>query len=233
MFEPGSGWQYGASADWVARLVEVASGHSLDRYFAANIFGPLRMKDAVYSLSPDQFERTVSQYTRQKDGILKELPRKMPDPPRVFFGGAGLNSTVGDYTRFMQMVLRRGLTIDGQRVLRTSSIQEMSTNQIGKISAGKMRNYFPGEGWHDITFHPGYTDGFTLGSLVNGTAYPGGRSAGSLAWAGGWNSFYWIDPPQKLCAVLMMQFQPFYDPAATEVLNEFEKAVYRNVAALR
>jgi len=72
-----------------------------------------------------------------------------------------------------------------------------------------------------------------LGFLINHTPYEGGRSAGSLAWAGGWNTFYWIDPPQGLCAVIMMQFQPFYHQAAAEVLNDFEKSVYWNAAALR
>jgi methyl acetate hydrolase len=231
MFEPGTGWQYGPSADWTARLVETISGQTLDRYFATNIFGPLGMKDTTYTVSAEKLRRLVPQYTREKDGILKEVPRKPPEPPKAFFGGAGLHSTVRDYTRFMQMILRHGLSSEREQILQPSSVKGMSTNQIGKISAGKCRNFFPAQGWHDITFHPGFTDGFTLGFLVNAVPYEGGRSAGSLAWAGGWNSFFWIDPARGLCAVIMMQFQPFYDPAAVAVLNDFEKAVYRNVAA--
>ena len=226
MFEPGTGWQYGPSADWTARLVEVASGQSLDRYFAANIFGPLDMKDTVYVLSAEKVSRAISQYARQKDGLLKQLPRKPPAPPKAFYGGSGLHSTVRDYTRFMQMILRQGLGAGKEPILQPASVAGMATNQIGKISAGKCRNFFPAQGWHDITFHPGFIDGFTLGFLVNSVRYEGGRSAGSLAWAGGWNSFYWIDPARGLCAVIMMQFQPFYDPAAVAVLNDFEKAVY-------
>jgi CubicO group peptidase (beta-lactamase class C family) len=233
MFEPGTGWQYGSSADWTARLVEVTSGQRLDRYFDATIFGPLGMKDTGYAFSAKDFERKVTQYTREKDGSMTEIPRKLPEPPKSFFGGAGLHSTVGDYTRFMQMILRSGVGANGQRILQAKSVQDMSTNQIGKISAGKCRNHYTFTGWRDVTFHPGFTDGFTCGFLINHTAYEGGRSAGSLAWAGGWNSFYWIDPPRKLCAIIMMQFQPFYDTAAAEVLNDFEKAVYRNEAALR
>ena len=75
-------------------------------------------------------------------------------------------------------------------------------------------------------FIPGVTDGFTYGFLINKTAYPGGRSAGSLAWAGIENTFYWIDPKRSLCAVIMMQFFPFVDKEAVGLLSDFEKAVY-------
>jgi CubicO group peptidase (beta-lactamase class C family) len=47
-----------------------------------------------------------------------------------------------------------------------------------------------------------------------------------LAWAGVFNTFFWIDPKRKLCAVLMMQFLPFGDEQAIGLLGEFEKAVY-------
>ena len=60
-------------------------------------------------------------------------------------------------------------------------------------------------------------------------AYPGGRSAGSLAWAGVYNTFYWIDPPRGICAVIMMQFLPFVDEEAVGLLGEFERSVYANL----
>src|SRR3984957_14385937 len=45
MFDPGERWEYGINIDWVGRLVEEASGQSLDAYFAEHITGPLGMKD--------------------------------------------------------------------------------------------------------------------------------------------------------------------------------------------
>jgi methyl acetate hydrolase len=227
MFDPGTGWQYGPSADWTARIVETVSGQKLDRYFQSNIFDPLRMKDTGYVVDSGKFERLVSTWDRQSEGSLKQLPRRQPAAPTTFFGGTGLFSTAGDYTRFMQMILRRGQAPGGESILQAKTVQAMSTNQIGSLSAGKCRNFAPGSGWHDVTFHPGYIDGFGLGFLINSVAYPGGRSAGSLAWAGGWNTYYWIDPARAMCAVVMMQFQPFYDSDAVAVLSDFEKAVYR------
>ena len=78
----------------------------------------------------------------------------------------------------------------------------------------------------DVDFHPGFTDGFTFGFLINATAYEGGRSAGSLAWAGIDNTFFWIDPRRGVCAVILMQFLPFCDAEAMGMLRDFERAVY-------
>jgi CubicO group peptidase (beta-lactamase class C family) len=61
---------------------------------------------------------------------------------------------------------------------------------------------------------------------MNTDPYQGGRSAGSLAWAGLFNTFYWIDPKQNLCAVILMQFLPFVDREAVGMLGDFERAVY-------
>ena len=230
MFEPGTRWQYGTGLDWAGRLVEAVSGLTLEEYFQGNILGPLEMKDTSYILPPEKFERRVSTYERQPDGSLKERPRKPPAPPKSFNGGGGLYSTVGDYTRFMQMILRRGRGPGKEPILKAETVAAMETNQIGSLSAGKMKS-FDSEMSADVQFHPGFTDGFGLGFLINQTAYTGGRSAGSLAWAGIYNTFFWIDPRRAVCAVLMMQFLPFVDRDAIAVLGDFERAVYSNVRA--
>ena len=230
MFETGTRWQYGTSVDWAGRLVEAVSGQTLEQYFQRHILEPLGMKDTSYILPSEKFDRLVSTWQRQSDGSLAETPRQQPPPPKSFNGGGGLYSTVGDYTRFMQMILRRGRGAGRERILRAKTVEMMTTNQIGGLSAGKMKSFRPDRS-SDVQFHPGFTDGFGLGFLINGTAYEGGRSGGSLAWAGLFNTFYWIDPHRGLCAVLMMQFLPFVDREAVGVLNDFERGVYRTVAA--
>jgi CubicO group peptidase (beta-lactamase class C family) len=225
MFEPGTRWQYGTGLDWTGRLVEVVSGLSLEDYFQKNLLGPLGMKDTSFIPKPEKFERVVTGYARQADGSLKENPRTMPAPPKAFNGGGGLYSTAGDYVRFMQMILNRGAGPDG-RILEAKSVELMSSNQTGDIQAGaRMQSMMPNLS-NDVDLHPGESDRYTFGFLLNPKAYPGGRSAGSLAWAGIFNTFFWIDPQRKLCAVLMMQFLPFGDTEALGLLGEFERAVY-------
>ena len=102
MFEPGSRWQYGTSADWSGRLVETVSGMTLEQYFQKNILQPLGMHDTSFLLPAAKFDRLVAESDRQPDGTLKENARTQPQPPKAFNGGGGLYSTAPDYVRFMQ-----------------------------------------------------------------------------------------------------------------------------------
>jgi len=225
MFEPGTRWQYGMGVDWAGRLVEKLSGKSLEDYFQARILGPLEMRDTSYLLSEAKFDRLVATYQRQPDGSLKQSPRVQPKPPKEFNGGGGLFSTTGDYTRFMQMILNQGRGVNGARILEAKTVESMEVNQIGALTAGKMKTQRPNFS-SDVDIQPGASEKWGLGFLINTTAYQGGRSAGSLAWAGIDNTFYWIDPKRSRCAVLMMQFLPFVDKDAVGLLGDFERAVY-------
>jgi methyl acetate hydrolase len=225
IFEPGTRWQYGTGLDWTGKLVETVSGLSLEDYFQRNILQPLGMKDTSFLLSAENFDRRVSNYRREPDGSLKQDPRQPPTPPKAFNGGGGLYSTAPDYVRFMQMVLRRGRADHGEPVLQPKTVKMMSSNQIGDLRAGKLKTARP-EISTDVDFHPGFIDKFTYGFLMNTVAYNSGRSAGTLAWAGIDNTFYWIDPQRSICAVVMMQFLPFCDTEAVGLLSDFERAVY-------
>jgi len=225
MFEPGTRWQYGMGVDWAGRLVEAISGVSLEQYFQTNICGPLEMHDTSYLLPAAKFDRLVTGYARQPDGTLKQNPRVPPSAPKEFNGGGGLYSTTGDYTRFMQMILHKGRGVNGTRILQSKTVESMEINQIGATTAGKMKTQRP-DNSSDVDIQPGSTEKWGLGFLINTTPYAGGRSAGSLAWAGIYNTFYWIDPKRSLCAVLMMQFLPFVDQEAIGLLGDFERAVY-------
>ena len=231
MFEPGTRWQYGMGCDWAGRLVEAISGMSLEDYFQAKILRPLGMTDTSYLVPPAKFDRLVTGYTREADGALHPVERALPNPPKEFNGGGGLYSTAADYTRFLQMILRRGAGTDGARILQAQTVASMEVNQIGDSTAGKMKS-FRSDRSSDVDIQPGATEKWGLGFLINTTAYPGGRSAGSLAWAGLFNTFYWIDPARSLCAVLLMQFLPFVDREAVGLLGDFERAVYSSVERL-
>lgn len=220
MTDPGTRWEYGTNLDCVGRIIEVISGMSLEAYFQKNILQPLGMSDTSYILTPQTFARKVATCRRQPDGALLEDPYLLPPTPTSFNGGGGLLSTTADYVKFMQMILNRGAG-----VLRPHSVALMSANQIGTLDAGKMKTARP-ENSSDVDFHPGAADRFTFGFLLNQKAHAKGRSAGSLAWAGIQNTFYWIDPKRSLCAVIMMQFYPFCDREAMGLLREFEQAVY-------
>lgn len=153
------------------------------------------------------------------------LPRKMPGPPAVYHGDGGLFSTAPDYLKFTQMILKRGLGPGKERILQEKTVVLISANATGQMAAGRLKTVRPKLS-NDVDFHPGHDDRYTLGFLMNPEPIPGGRSAGSLAWAGLYNTYYWIDPHRNVCGVIMMQLLPFADREAVGLLNDFQHALY-------
>ena len=77
---------------------------------------------------------------------------------------------------------------------------------------------------NDVDFLDGMQWGLSF--LINPEPLPTGRSAGSLAWAGLANSYYWIDPVKHVAAVYATQLLPFYDAQAVSLFGAFESVVY-------
>jgi methyl acetate hydrolase len=225
MFEPGTRWQYGQGTAWAARLVEGLTGATLEDYFQEKILRPLAMQDTSYIFPEAKFDRLVASYQREANGELKPNDRRLPGRPTSFNGDGGLYSTAADYVRFMQMILNRGAGPNGARILKRQTVESMLRNQIGDLSAGQMRSFQPRTS-ADVDFQPGNTQKWGLGFLINTTRYAGGRSAGSGAWGGINNTFFWIDPKNDRCGVLLMQYLPFVDKQAVGLLDDFEKAAY-------
>jgi CubicO group peptidase (beta-lactamase class C family) len=149
----------------------------------------------------------------------------MPKPPAAYRGDGGLYSTAPDYIKFTQMILRRGAGMGGERILKEDTVALMSANGTGNNPAGRLRTTDPAMS-SNVDFHPGHDDRYTLGFLMNPEAVPGARAAGSLSWAGLFNTYYWIDPRSNICGVIMMQFLPFADKEAVGLLDDFQRAVY-------
>ncbi len=228
MFDPGSSWQYGYSLDWVGRLVETVSGLTLQKYFRQNILDPLGMNDTEFGVAPAKFDRMVSVYNRQGSGKFQAGARTQPAAPTDFNGGGGLSSSANDYVKFMRMLLRKGAGEGNVRILKASTVQDIFKNQIGLIVAGKMKTQSPGVS-ADVDTNPGHPDKWGLIGLLHGPGDKGIRSEGSTAWAGIYNTYFWVDPKKNVAGVVMMQYLPFYDPDAVGLLGDFERAVYSSL----
>jgi CubicO group peptidase (beta-lactamase class C family) len=223
VFDPGERWEYGINIDWVGRAVEAAAGQSLDAYFSAHIFAPLGMTDTGFVPSADQAARLVRVHRREPDGSLE--PVTMEISHREFFsGGGGLLSTGHDYLAFLQMLLHQG-RFNGAQLLRPETVSEIGQNQIGNLQLGVMKTAMP-ELSKDVDLFPGVRCGHGLASVVNAQQGPNGRSAGTLTWAGLFNTYYWIDPQKHVTGVILTQILPFADHNAVKLYGEFESAVY-------
>ena len=223
-FDPGTNWEYGISTDILGVLIEETSGQSLDEYFLEHIFIPLGMPDTYFIVPDDKLPRFATAYAKSNQGELTPIPYSRPSGD-FFSGGGGLRSTARDYVRFLRAILNRG-ELDGVRVLSAASVDLMAENHIGELEAADSVVTQAPNLSNDFDFLPDSADKFGLGFLINTQPIPGGRSAGSLAWAGLYNSYYWIDKEKDICGVLITQILPFYDADVLALLNEFEKAVY-------
>jgi CubicO group peptidase (beta-lactamase class C family) len=227
-FDPGARWEYGINIDIAGRMIEVASGLDLETYMQRHIFQPLGMVDTSFNQRPEWETRLATVHARQANGILKPLDIPPPPAAREFYpGGGGLYSTSGDYLRFL-MALMHGGELDGKRILRPETVASMGENHMGDLDVQAMKSSIPHLS-NDVNLFPGMRKKWGLTFLINTQDGPAGRSAGSLAWAGLNNTYYWLDPVKKVAGVIMTQTLPFADPDVLAALDDFEAAVYETL----
>jgi CubicO group peptidase (beta-lactamase class C family) len=222
LFDPGDRWDYGIGIDWAGKAVEAASGQRLGAYMQQNLLQPLGMRDTAFKIGSAQRQRLAKIHSRTPDGFAP-MEMELPQEPEFEMGGGGLYSTVGDYLRFTRMLLNGG-TLDGVRVLAPEIVASMSVNAMGNLRCRPLKAAVPAAS-ADVDFIDGMQWGLSF--LINPEPLPTGRSAGSLAWAGLANSYYWIDPVKRITGVYATQLLPFCDDKAVRLFQEFESAVYR------
>jgi methyl acetate hydrolase len=228
MFDPGEAWGYGVNIDWVGKAVEAVRGKRLSEVMKERIFTPLGMQDIGFVMSPSMQQRRVTLHDRAMDGKLTPLPDLvLPQPPEMDMGGHGLYGTVGEYMKFIRMMLSDGAGEHG-RVLQAKTVDFMSRNGLGELKVGGWPTSIPsltnaGE------FFPGLPKSWAYTFMVNDEATPSGRPAGSLMWAGLGNLYYWIDRQNGIGGFWGSQILPFQDVASYPGFVEFETQAYRHL----
>jgi methyl acetate hydrolase len=225
LHDPGAKWTYGESTRVLGKLVEQVSGQPLDEFVHERIFVPLDMSDTFYQVPAAKRSRVATIHRTTDQGLVED-----PNPAEIdapVQGDGGLHSTAADYVKFMQMFLNDGRAPDGRRLLSEATVELMGRNQshvpveLQPTANPAVSQPFPlGAG----------RDSYGLGFQVTGApAAAFARSPGSLSWAGIFNTEFWIDRNRGICAVLLMQYLPFYDPAAIATLQGFEQRVYQGL----
>jgi CubicO group peptidase (beta-lactamase class C family) len=193
-----------------------------------NIFEPLGMRDTAFRLRPDMRARLAKIHQRGEDDGFTALDLEIPQDPEFEMGGGGLYGTVGDYVKFVRMILNRGAA-DGHRVLKPETVDMMARNQMGECRVRAVKTAMPPLS-NDAEFFPGMPKTWGLSFMINAEQAPTGRSAGSLAWAGLANSYYWIDPKKGVGGVYLTQILPFADKKSLPLFFAFEETVYRHLS---
>jgi len=224
--DPGTRFEYGINVDWLGRVVEAVSGQPLDAYFRDNITGPLGMTSTTARMTEAQRASSTPVHVRGEDGSWMVTDIDWAQQPDYWGGGHFLYSTPRDYLAFQRMLLGGG-TLGDVRILDRATVAAAFTNQIGELD-------FPAE---IATAHPELSTDVNLGPdlkwglglLLNQTRQPGMRAAGSGAWAGLFNTHFWVDPASGVTGSIFSQLLPFGEPAAFQLYVDFEQALYAAV----
>ena len=184
--QPGSRWNYSVSTDVLGRVIEVASGQSLDQFLQKRIFKPLGMEDTFFTVPQKKLPRLAQMYAPNGNGGLKpadpvDSRRFVDSSNRYYSGGGGLCSTTSDYLAFCRMLLNEGKLGDA-RILKPETVRLMRTNQFDD----------------DIQHSPNFQ--FGLGFRID--------KDGTYSWGGAAGTGFWIDPKNKLITIYMVQIKP-------------------------
>ena len=189
-FQPGTAYTYGIGIDVLGRIVEVASGQSLEEFFRARIFEPLGMRDTTFSLPAAKASRLAPLHAIEKGALVRAVEQGNYTNVTYFSGGAGLVSTGRDYLRFAQMLLNGG-ELEGVRLLSRKSVELMSTSHTIDIGPSAVSSGY------------GFGYGFSVRESLGLSSRLG--SEGMYTWSGILGTYFWVDPKEQIAAVLMLQ----------------------------
>ena len=198
-FEPGTRWNYSFCADVLGAIVEVVSGMPYSEYLRKNVFEPLEMFDTGFYVPEEKQDRLAKTYTvnelKEYTGEFLCVRSRMNDVPRFESGGAGLTSTIDDYSKINQMLLNGG-EYKGKRILHPETIKFMTAGSLTEEQRTGMKD------WESLKGH-------TYGNLLRVMKYPGeaggSGSLGEYGWDG-WTGVYMANIPEhNMCILYMMQ----------------------------
>ncbi len=198
LHQPGETWEYSVSTDVLGRIVEVVSGKDLDAFIEERITGPLKMNDTGFWVKPAAISRLA------KADAQSTLPFADPtQKPALLSGGGGMFSTASDYARFSQMLCNAG-ELEGVRILAPKTIALMTSDQL---PANVERHTPVAMALGPFGPVPEMGTSFGLGFAVRVDAgrNPEPGSVGDFSWGGITGTFFWVDPKEKLVAVMLTQ----------------------------
>jgi CubicO group peptidase (beta-lactamase class C family) len=200
--QPGTKYEYSVSIDVAGYLVEVISGMPLDKYMKTKIFDPLKMEDTGFYVPEEKHNRFAAVYTLKNDSLQEQSSvngMNFKVPATLFSGGGGLVSTIGDYSKFAQMLLNGG-EFSGERILKESTVEMIMSNQL---PAG-------------VDYENGGSYG--LGGSVN-------PEKGHYGWSGAASTHFVVDKKNNMVIIALTQFMPFNIEYAVKFVEKVVNAI--------
>lgn len=224
-YEPGAMWKYTQSGiNVAARIVEVVSGMSFDRFLQKRLFDPLGMKNTTFYPDHRPKEFRATGYSKNKEtgklepaAYMNEYTGKYSHPP---LGNGGLFSSGPDYAKFCRMLLNSG-SLEGKRYLSPESMELLTSSQTGDLECGFMQT--PAFGNHGSNYAWG------IGTCILRKPHEGVAamlSPGTFGHGGAWGTQAWIDPVKGIAYILMVQRSDFPNSDASDLRKDFQQSAY-------
>jgi CubicO group peptidase (beta-lactamase class C family) len=199
-YQPGTTWEYSLSTDVLGRVIEVVSGVPFDQFVSDRILRPLKMTSSgFYVAEPEAGPIAEPQVDRStgKRPVMMDVTKN----PSLPSGGGGMVSTAADYVRFSQMLLNGG-ELDGVRILSPHTVALMTSDHLPPGTPIGVGGQF-GALMPDPEQGQGFGLGFAVRVAAGHNPYPG--SVGEFYCVGATGTAFWVDPKEKLIAILMTQ----------------------------
>ncbi len=222
MFQPGTQFMYGTSADILGAIVEIVSGQRFGTFLKERIFDPLGMEDTGFYVPKAKQGRLSKVYVNGLADQVYTFPHlaiqnTMEQEPCFESGGAGLVSTITDYARFAEMLLNGG-TYKGQRILSEATVRFMTTHHL----TAEQQVYMEAS-WEGLA---GYSYGNLLRVLVDPGKAVHMAFSGEYGWDGWLGPYFCNAPEDKMTFLLMYQLTDAGTTRLTRLLlNELGAAL--------
>lgn len=199
--QPGEVWNYGVSADVLGGIVEVVSGQKFGAFLEKEIFAPLGMKDTGFVVPQEKRARFAANYfwSEETDRLEPFLANHLGlegygEDIAFESGGAGLVSTIEDYSRFARMLLNGG-TLEDVRILGRKTVELMATNHLNAEQAKTFN-------WDSLW---GYGYGCLMRVLQNPGEQGCNASVGEFGWDGWTGNYVIMDPADDMVLLYFIQ----------------------------
>jgi CubicO group peptidase (beta-lactamase class C family) len=172
---------------------------------AAEVFGPLGMKDTSLGLRKDLEPRRVPVVVRDRsEGVfppemLETYSTNLKEDSEIPSGGAF--STASDLFRFAE-ALRRGGELDGTRILSPAIIRLATTNQTGTRRNSLWDFALEMRGWQEFPAFLGLTF-FLRGTGIFPHWFGNLASPGTFGAVGAGSTVFWVDPERDVTFVCL------------------------------
>jgi CubicO group peptidase (beta-lactamase class C family) len=201
-FHPGTFWQYGTSADVLGAIVEVVSGQRFGEFLKKEIFEPLEMKDTGFWLPMEKRSRLAKTYEEDGTGGLElysgnnlGILHQMDRAPAFESGGAGLVSTIDDYSRFTKMLMNKG-SLDGIQILRPRTVKYLTS---ATLNTSQQKGF---DNWLTLS---GHSYGNLMRVMTDCSKAGDMGSPGEYGWDGWLGAYFNNCPKEDLTILFMMQ----------------------------